>query len=123
MPWRVYEVRRALRPRPGDSAKVGTAYRSLRAAAGGTRAAMAEELARIAVAEGTRVLAEDGIGRVWRLRRGAHLPAAQWFWTAAPAGPEDKEGPGFAAAWPLALAGPAQQELALLAEAQGMPRT
>jgi hypothetical protein len=80
---------------------------------------MAEELNRIAVAEDLRILAEDGIPRAWRRRRGAHLPAAEWFWVAAPAGPEDKERPGFADAWPAALAGPDQQELALFPEAQG----
>ena len=37
MPWRVYEVRRALRPHPRDPSKVGQAYRSLRAVASGTR--------------------------------------------------------------------------------------
>jgi len=83
---------------------------------------MVEELSRIGAAEGVPILAEDGISRAWRRRRGAHLPAAEWFWVAAPAGPEDKEGRGFAGAWPTALAGPAQQELALLAEAQGATR-
>ena len=83
---------------------------------------MVEELSRIGAAEGVPILAEDGISRAWRRRRGAHLPAAEWFWVAAPAGPEDKEGRGFAGAWPAALVGPAQQELALLAEAQGATR-
>jgi hypothetical protein len=43
--------------------------------------------------------------------RGEYLPAADWFYVAAPEGAEDKEGPGFATAWPVALAGPVQGEL------------
>jgi len=104
--WRVYEVRRALLP--GGR---GRAVRWLRAHAAGTRTQMAAELARIAATDGLCISADDGIERAWVRRRGAHVPTAEWFYTAAPAGATDKEGPGFAAAWPAALAGPAQGEL------------
>jgi hypothetical protein len=113
MTWKVYEVRRAVRPRAGDPSKMASAVRSLRTVASGSRAAMAGELACIAARKGTRVTAEDGIGRAWLRRRGDYLPAAEWFYVAAPEGAEDKQGPGFAGAWPAALAGPAQGELAL----------
>jgi hypothetical protein len=72
---------------------------------------MIAEVHRLAAAEGARVTAEDRIERAWLRRRGEFLPAADWFLVAAPQGAEDKEGPGFAAAWPIALAGPAQGEL------------
>jgi len=111
MPWRVYEVRRAVLPRAGDPRKVGRAARWLRVWAHGTRAAMAAEVHRLAAAEGVRVTADDGIERAWLRRRGEFLPAVDWFLVAAPQGAQDKEGPGFAAAWPTALAGPAQGDL------------
>jgi hypothetical protein len=109
MPWRVYEVRRAILPRPGEPARAGSVYRSVRAVASGTRTAMASELARIADARGARIVTEDGIPRAWRMRRCPGLPAAEWFFAAAPATPDDKQRPGFAAAWRAALAGPARQ--------------
>lgn len=111
MMWQVYEVRRAVLPKPGDPGKTGRAARWLRIRAHGTRAAMVTELHRLAAAEGARVTAEDGVERAWLRRRGEFLPAADWFLVAAPQGAEDKKGPGFAAAWPTALAGPTQGEL------------
>lgn len=111
LPWAVYEVRRAILPRVGDPARLGRAARSLRAVARGTRAAMAAELRRTATRLGTRAEAGDGIERVWLRRRGGFLPAAEWYYVAAPAGPADKEGPGFVAAWRAALAGPVQLDL------------
>ena len=47
-------------------------------------------------------MTSDGIERAWLRRRGATLPAAEHFLVAAPAGPQDKEGPGFQAAWQAA---------------------
>jgi hypothetical protein len=38
MPWRVYEVRRVIRPRAGDPTRAANASPSLRAVAGGSRA-------------------------------------------------------------------------------------
>src|SRR5205807_44540 len=100
--WNVYEVRRAVRPRAGDPSKMASAVRSLRVAASGSRAEMAAELARIAADERLQVTAEDGIERAWKRRRGDYLPAAEWFYVAAPEGAGDKTGPGFGTAWPAA---------------------
>jgi hypothetical protein len=72
---------------------------------------MTAALTALAASKNLRLTAGDGIPRAWARRRGAHLPAADWFYVAAPEGADDKEGPGFAAAWPAALAGPAQREL------------
>ena len=46
MPWRVYEVRRVIRPRADDPARPGNASRSIRAIAAGSRAQMAASCAR-----------------------------------------------------------------------------
>jgi hypothetical protein len=111
MPWHLYEVRRAVLPAAGDPGKTGRAARWLRVHATGTRAQMTATLTATAASNKLRLAAEDGIPRAWARRRGEYLPAADWFYVAAPEGAEDKEGPGFAAAWPIALAGPAQGEL------------
>jgi len=111
IPWRLYEVRRAVLPAASDPAKTGRAARWLRTHATGTRAQMTAALTTVAARNGLPVTAEDGIPRAWARRRGEYLPAADWFYVAAPYGARDKEGPGFAAAWPIALAGPAQGEL------------
>jgi hypothetical protein len=50
-------------------------------------------LRQLAKAEGAVIDGEDGIERAWLRRRGATFPAAEHFLVAAPAGPEDKEGP------------------------------
>ena len=47
--------------------------------------------------------AHDGIERAWRLRRSPGYPTAEWLLAAAPAGPADKTGRGFAGAWQNAL--------------------
>lgn len=73
MPWRVYEVRRVIRPRAGDPARAANASRSLHAVAAGSRTQMTE--------------------RAWLRRRGAALRAAEHFLVAAPAGPQDKGRP------------------------------
>jgi hypothetical protein len=72
---------------------------------------MTAALTATATSKNLRVTVDPGIPRAWAWRRGAHLPTADWFYVAAPEGADDKEGPGFAAAWPVALAGPAQREL------------
>ena len=105
MPWRVYEVRRVIRPRAGDPTRAANASRSLRAVAAGSRAQMAAVLRKMAEAEGAGVDDEDGIERAWLRRRGAAFPAAEHFLVAAPAGPQDKDGPGFEVAWQAATAG------------------
>ena len=99
MPWRVYEVRRVIRPRADDPARPGNASRSIRAVAAGSRAQMAAVLRTMAKAEGTAVEDEDGIERAWLRRRGTAFPSAEHFLVSAPAGPQDKDGPGFDAAW------------------------
>ncbi len=63
MPWRVYEVRRVIRPRAGDPTRAANASRSLRAVAAGIRAPMAAVLRKMAEAEGAGVDDEDGIER------------------------------------------------------------
>ena len=102
MPWHVYEVSRVIRPRAGDPARAASASRSLRALASGTRAEMTTALRHHARTWQTLTEQDDGIERVWLRRRGAALPAAEHFLVAAPAGPHDKEGPGFQAAWQAA---------------------
>lgn len=109
--WNVYEVRRALRPKASDPAKVANAARWLRIAAAGSRADMTAELAAMGRAAGINVTTDDGIGRVWLRRRGPLLPAAEQFYVAAPAGAAEKEGRGFAAAWEAAMQAPAQLDL------------
>jgi hypothetical protein len=111
MPWRLYEIRRAVLPGATGPGKIGRAARWLRTHGTGTRTQMTAALSAIAASKELPVTAEDGIPRAWARRRGQYLPAADWFFVAAPEGAEDKEGPGFAVDWPTALAGPAQQEL------------
>jgi hypothetical protein len=112
MPWKVYQVRRAMRARAGDPTRMANAARWLYAAAAGTRPEMVAELAAIAEAHHTRVLADDGIGRVWLRRRGPDYPAVDHFYVAAPGPPgyaDDKQNPGFDTAWAEALARPDAQ--------------
>jgi hypothetical protein len=111
MPWRLYEIRRAVLPAASDPGKTGRTARWLRTHATGTQTQMTAALSTIAANRELPVTAEDGIPRAWTRRRGQYLPAADWFFVAAPEGAEDKEGPGFAAAWPTTLGRPAQQEL------------
>jgi hypothetical protein len=99
MPWKVYDVRRVIRPRADDPAKAANASRSVRAVASGSRDQMTAVLRDLAHAEDAEIGNDDGIERAWIRRRGTTLPAAEHFLVAAPAGPEDKEGPGFQAAW------------------------
>jgi hypothetical protein len=128
MQWRVYEVRRVLRPRAGDPARAANASRSLRAVAAGSRAQMTAVLRTMAKAERARVEDQDGIERAWLRRRGAALPAAEHFLVAAPAGPQDKGGPGFEAAWQAVTASaagtppePTTGQLMLVARSLKMP--
>jgi hypothetical protein len=106
MPWAVYEVRRVLRPRRTDPAKLGNAVRSVRRRFTGSRAAARAELAAIARRHGGYVDAGDGHGRVWLRRRALTLPTAERFFVAAPATVADKDGPGFEAAWAALLDAP-----------------
>lgn len=71
MPWRVYKVRRVIRPRVSDPARPANASRSLRAVAAGSRTQMAAVLRTMAQVEDASVEDEDGIERAWLRRRGA----------------------------------------------------
>lgn len=116
MPWRVYEVRRVIKPRAGDPAKAANAARSLRAIAAGSRDQMTAVLRELAHRRGAAIENSDGIERAWLRHRGPALPAAEHFLVAAPAGPDDKEGPGFQAAWQAAAmpaAGPGEPGMQL----------
>jgi len=102
MPWKVYDVRRVIRPRADDPAKAANASRSIRAVASGSRDQMITILRKLAHAGDAEIENDGGIERAWFRHRGATLPAAEHFFVAAPAGPEDKEGPGFQTAWQAA---------------------
>jgi hypothetical protein len=118
MPWRVYDVRRVIKPRAGDPAKAANAARSLRAIAAGSRDQMTAALRQPAHVNSAGIENGDGTERAWLRHRGTTLPAAEHFLVAAPAGPDDKEGPGFQAAWhaadaPAARPGEPGTQLAL----------
>ncbi|HEY5357268.1 MAG TPA: hypothetical protein VIJ82_06185 [Streptosporangiaceae bacterium] len=99
MPLRVCEVRRAIRPRAANPAKSANASRSLRAVAEGGRAQMFAILRELAESKGATIEDDNGsTKRAWLRRRGATLPAAEHFLVTAPVGPDNEEGPGFAAA-------------------------
>lgn len=104
MPWRVYDVRRVIKPRAADPAKAANAARSLRAIAAGSREQMTAVLRELAHIKGAAIENSDGIDRAWLRHRDTTLPAAEHFLVAAPAGPGDKEGPGFQRAWQAATA-------------------
>lgn len=93
MPWRVYEVRRAIRPRASDPAKAANASRSLRAIAEGDRAQIFAILRELAGSEGAAIEDDGGIERAWLHRRGAAFPAAEHILVAAPAGPATRKAP------------------------------
>ncbi len=108
LPWRVYEVRRALRPRTDDPAMMGNTVRSLRHLTEGTRTTAPTALRQLAAHHGADLDNNDGICRAWLRRRGQTFPTAEHFLVAAPItpdGPEDKDGPGFPAAWAAATGG------------------
>jgi hypothetical protein len=113
--WTVYEVRRVLRPRRDDPAKMANAVRSVQAVhPAGTRAAARTALAALARKHGTALDTTDGHPRLWLRRRGLTFPTAEHYYVIAPAVVPDKHGPGFDAAWAGALAAPPQPVQALL---------
>jgi len=128
MPWRVYEVRRVIRPQAGDPARPANASRSLRAVAAGSRTQMTAVLRTMAKAEDASVENEDGIERAWLRRRSAAFPAAEHFLVAASAGPEDKDGSGLEAACQFGGSGrrppePATRQLMLPPPGQRQPES
>jgi len=62
-------------------------------------------LAAFAAAAGVPpVTGTDGISRAWLRHRTGRYPDAEHFLVAVPAGPDEKDGPGFAAGWRTAAA-------------------
>ena len=94
-PHSVYEVRRLWRPRADNPLKVANANRDLRVLANGSRA----ECEALVRQRGTVDRAEDGIERVYRLRRSERLPAREHFLVAGPAGSTPKALRSFGAWW------------------------
>ena len=94
-PHAVYEVRRLWRPRGDNPLKVANANRDLKILAEGTRA----ECVAFVRALGDVDVAEDGIERVYRRRRGALLPTREHFVAAGPAGALPKCMSSFEAWW------------------------
>ena len=63
---------------------------------------MTTVLRKMAKAEGAGIQDEDGIERALAAPPQHGIPAAAHFLVAAPAGPLDKDGPGFETAWQAA---------------------
>jgi hypothetical protein len=101
IPWQVYEVRRAARPRKHDASGPPQQARSLHGLAAGTRTQTHSAIVELAQRRHAELENDDGIIRAW-IRRGSKQGAAEHFITCAPAGAIDKEGPGFQAAWAAA---------------------
>ncbi|QHE73678.1 MULTISPECIES: hypothetical protein [unclassified Rhodococcus (in: high G+C Gram-positive bacteria)] len=107
-PHALYEVRRILRPRKSDPAKLGNAVRSVRIRGRGTEASLHTVLDRLA-AEGKakglieRQVGEDGIVRVYQHRRGPLFPAIERYFVVAPALAAAKEHANFDLWWAEAL--------------------
>ena len=94
--WALYEVRRLTRP--GRAGKRGLTARSLRVTATGTRTEMAGQLAE---KPGQRVHGDDGIVR--HVLRDRRQHGVDHLFVAAPAGPEEKQRPGFEQWWQEAV--------------------
>jgi hypothetical protein len=96
----LYEVRRVLRPRRDDPAKLANGSRSLRRLATGERGDLQLRLADLARADDVDLEhGEDGIVRVWLRRRGPRLPTGEHFLTVAPATATDKQPVRFEQWW------------------------
>lgn len=91
-PWALYEVRRLARP--GRGGRRGITARSVRIIATGTRSHMADQLS---TQPGQRVCGADGVVR-HVVRERAHDGVDHLF-VAAPAGPQNKQRPGFEQWW------------------------
>jgi hypothetical protein len=110
--WAVYEVQRILRPKAGSPDTVANGVRRVVAVANGSRAEMRTALGTIALHEGLGVDGSDvRHPRVWKRRRGIHLPAAEWFYTLSPATAHDKTGRGFHKAWASVGTSPQQMDI------------
>lgn len=91
-PWALYEVRRLARP--GREGRRGITARSVRIIATGTRSHMADQLS---AQPGQRVCGADDVVR-HVVRERAHDGVDHLF-VAAPAGPQNKQRPGFEQWW------------------------
>ena len=90
----VYEVRRLWRPRSDNPLKVANANRDLRVLHTGTR----DECETYVRGLGD-VDRDDGIERIYRLRRGDQLPTREHFVVAGPVGAVEKALPSFESWW------------------------
>ncbi|MFD7010816.1 hypothetical protein [Rhodococcus jostii] len=113
----VYDVRRILRPRKSDPAKLGNAARSVRARMRGTREDMDAILARLAAEERAqgvleREVGEDGIVRLYKHRRDSTFPTIERHFVVAPALAIAKEHTRFDQWWEDALAAGATARVA-----------
>lgn len=100
----IYDVRRIISARKGDSAIAGNVDRSLRLRGTGTRDELQGLLDRLAAdgdARGvtTTVVGDDGIMRLYQHRRGTHFPTIERFFVVAPALAPTKERAGFDDRW------------------------
>lgn len=108
-PHALYEVRRVLRPRRDDPAKLANGSRSLRRLATGHREELLANLAGLARTHDVDLEhGEDGIARAWRRRRGLRMPTGEHFLTVAPATAVDKQPTRFEQWW---AALPAEQSV------------
>lgn len=96
----LYRVRRVLRPRKDDPAKLGNAVRSVQVVATGTRGGMLAALRDTARRANQPLDTTDpDHPRLWIHRRGDALPAREQFLVVAPHTAEAKTGRGFDRAW------------------------
>lgn len=117
----LWEVRRVLRPRKDEPAKMANAVRSVRKLAEGTRLDMDAELARQAVLHDTRIDRADGMGRIWLERRKYRLdpfrpffPSREHMLVVGPATAIDKTNDQFNDAWQAAGSVLAELEASLV---------
>jgi len=90
----VFEVRRLWRPRRDDPTRVGTVGRALRILTAGSRRRCESYVRSLGDVD-----LQDGIARVYLLRRGEDLPTREHFFVAAPAGAEEKQRASFGTWW------------------------
>ena len=100
----IYDVRRIISARKGDSLVSGNVERSLRVRSRGTRDVLQAHLDHLAAdgtAKGltTTVVGEDGIMRLYQRQRGSAFPTLERFFVVAPALAPNKERARFDERW------------------------